>query len=383
MALNAKRLAPTRVENVDHSSVVLLKTHPLNAVCPYYTMYPLAFPVAILRARSASDRWVLDPFCGRGTTNMAARLAGLRSIGIDSSPVATAIAHSKIAWSTPGRVLLTARKILQTRREPSEIPQGAFWSRAFDVATLRELCLLREALLEDCTSDTRVMLRAILLGALHGPLTREHSYFSNQCPRTFAPKPRYALKYWRKNRLNPPSVDILGVLWRRAVRYLERLPQAPGGVVVHADSRKPEAYDGIPKSDWVLTSPPYYGMRTYIPDQWLRNWFVGGPSTVEYGASSQLVHTSPEVFAAELRSVWQNAARVSRSGARLVCRFGGIRDRSANPLEVIRASFQNSGWRVTTARPAGTALDGRRQATQFKLQASDPHVEYDIYARPY
>lgn len=382
MALNAKRLAPPRVAKVDDASVVLLKTHPLNAVCAYYTMYPLAFPVAILRARSASDRWVLDPFCGRGTTNLAARLAGLRSIGIDSSPVATAIARSKIAWSTPGRVLLTARRILQTRKEPSEIPQGAFWRRAFDATTLRELCVLREALLEDCTSDTRIMLRAILLGALHGPLSREQSYFSNQCPRTFAPKPRYALQYWRKNRLQPPSVDVLGVLWRRAVRYLERLPPPLGGVVVYGDSRKPDSFSGIPKSDWVITSPPYYGMRTYIPDQWLRSWFVGGPSYVEYAASAQLVHTSPEVFSAELRSVWQNAAKVSRTSARLVCRFGGLRDRRAEPLEVIRSSFQDSGWRVTTARPAGTALDGRRQATQFQLQATDPHVEYDVYARP-
>ena len=26
----------------------------------------------------------------------------------------------------------------------------------------------------------------------------------------------------------------------------------------------------------VITSPPYLGMRTYLPDQWLRYWALGG-----------------------------------------------------------------------------------------------------------
>jgi hypothetical protein len=35
--------------------------------CPYYTMFPLDFPLAWLR-RARPGEWVLDPFCGRGTT---------------------------------------------------------------------------------------------------------------------------------------------------------------------------------------------------------------------------------------------------------------------------------------------------------------------------
>ena len=41
--------------------------HRLNAVCPYFTMFPLEFPLRIL-AEAQADHWVLDPFCGRGTT---------------------------------------------------------------------------------------------------------------------------------------------------------------------------------------------------------------------------------------------------------------------------------------------------------------------------
>jgi hypothetical protein len=35
-----------------------------------------------------------------------------------------------------------------------------------------------------------------------------------------------------------------------------------------------------------LTSPAYYGLRTYVADQWLRNWFLGGPAYVDYSYGS-------------------------------------------------------------------------------------------------
>ena len=44
----------------------------LNGICPYFTMFPLDFPLGILGRRAKPDDRVLDPFCGRGTTNFAA-----------------------------------------------------------------------------------------------------------------------------------------------------------------------------------------------------------------------------------------------------------------------------------------------------------------------
>src|SRR5687768_1933571 len=40
--------------------------HRLNALCPYFTMFPLDFPLRALGRAKPGDR-VLDPFCGRGT----------------------------------------------------------------------------------------------------------------------------------------------------------------------------------------------------------------------------------------------------------------------------------------------------------------------------
>src|SRR5215211_4346599 len=84
----AQNLASTTLEGENTS---------LNAICAYFTMFPLEFPYKILSAHAQSNQWVLDPFCGRGTTNYASRLLGLSTIGIDSHPLAVALSQAKLA----------------------------------------------------------------------------------------------------------------------------------------------------------------------------------------------------------------------------------------------------------------------------------------------
>jgi DNA methylase len=354
----------------------------LNGICPYFTMFPLDFPLDVIRRRRANRGWVLDPFCGRGTTNFAARLCGVSSIGLDSNPLATAIARAKAAVTSAEAVISATERILRLASEPRSIPHGPFWRLAFHETTLRKLCVIREALRRSCRSQARIVLRAVVLGALHGPFNkRGTSYLSNQSPRTFAPKPRYAVRFWRTNGLLPPRVDILNVIRNRVARYLEPVYPNARTLVFTGDSRNRALFRDFPRVATIVTSPPYYGMKTYVADQWLRNWFLGGPPHVPYThPSTQLSHSGPEAFANDLRSVWRNVALVAVDDAQLVCRFGGINDRNVDPRELIKTSLGDSGWRITTIRSAGTASDGRRQARQFTLRTSVPKQELDLYA---
>jgi DNA methylase len=356
----------------------------LNGICPYFTMFPLDFPNNILRRKATHGEWVMDPFCGRGTTNYASRMLGLPSIGIDSSPVAVALSQAKLANTTPESIIATAREILAEVEAPQHMPDGEFWEWAFDANVLYTLCCLREGLMARCDSDSRKALRAILLGALHGPRGKtRQSYFSNQSQRTYAPKPAYAIKFWRSKELRPPDIDVMGIIKHRAHRYYSGLSEVASGIIIQGDSRLANTYVQFAndiKVSWVLTSPPYYGMRTYLPDQWLRLWFVGGSANVDYSTNGQIEHTSPSVFANELKQVWQNTGSLCKSGARLIIRFGAINDRKAEPLPILKESLKDTGWKIQTRKSAGYASEGRRQALHISKASKRALEEYDIWA---
>ncbi|MFY0576669.1 DNA methyltransferase [Cystobacter fuscus] len=353
----------------------------LNAICPYYTMYPLEFPLRVLKEHGKRGEWVIDPFCGRGTTNFAARLLEMPSVGVDSSPVAAALAQAKLAYAEPSRVVASARAILNAAKEPTAVPKGAFWKLAYHEETLTQLCRLRDALLTDCSSPTRILLRAIILGALHGPRPKgTPSYFSNQSPRTFAPKPNYAVKFWTERGMRPDAVDVLSVIKARADRYLSEPPPDVEGKVELGDSRVADTFKDMPKARFVVTSPPYFGMRTYLPDQWLRLWFLGGPDYVEYRQpEGQLEHSGADHFAAEMGRVWKNVAAHTTKGARLIIRYGGIHDRDAEPMDVLKKSLVDSGWKMKTAKAVPDSDSGRRQVRQFQAEPKKAITEHDVY----
>ena len=354
---------------------------PLNTICPYFTMFPLRFPLRVLSRANDADP-VLDPFCGRGTTNLAARIHQLPTVGIDTHPVAAAVTAAKLTATTPQAVISCLEEILDTE-PPCAIPEGPFWQLAFEKTTLQELSRVRNALLDRRTTPERTALRAILLGALHGPLTKTiPSYLSNQCPRTYAPKPRYAVKYWTRHGLRPPRADIRRIVAARSHRhYAHPLPAACSSQALLGDSRSSATFAQLQSKPfgWVITSPPYYGMRTYGPDQWLRLWLLGGPADVDYTTGTQITHNSPKRFVRELREVWNNCAAVSHPGARLIVRFGGLPKCRLDPAELLRESLSETVWRIQTRCDAGPARAGHRQADHFGTR-STPRREFDLWA---
>lgn len=353
-------------------------------MCPYYTMFPLEFPLRQLELFPEAQR-ILDPFCGRGTTLYAARLASRTSVGVDISPVAVAIAQAKTAKATPEAVVRMARDAIRHSMDDGA-PEGEFWKLAFHAGTLREIAALRDWLLSCDDSNVARLLRAIVLGSLHGPRNKGlPSYLSNQMPRTYAPKPDYAVRYWREHDLAPARVSILDVVRRKAHYLLDDSPPRMPGRVLPGDAAT--VVEGLRQSfDLVITSPPYYGMRTYVADQWLRNWFAGGVPEVPYGTHGQLARQRNQAaFIEALGQVWSSVAGKCAPGARLAIRFGALPSSSVSPEKLITASLDaaKAGWTVTDVRPAGVPARSRRQAAQFnggRTRVGQAVSEVDVLA---
>ena len=359
----------------------------LNAVCPYFTMFPLEYPMRVLassRLCTYRRAVLVDPYCGRGTALYAARLLGVAAYGVDIAPVAVAVARAKLADTNVDEVLKLFDELL-AETQTSAVPKGDFWRLAFHLDTLRTVCRVRAGL-PSRRCDAAAMLRAVMLGALHGPMAKTPeaaSYFSNQMPRTFAAKPQYAIGYWRRKGDVAPNVDVRAIVRKRLQRVFRKpIPEARTGVadVRCADSRTAAAFARLKaKITHVVTSPPYYGLRTYSQDQWLREWFLGGSDTVDYGRAAGLDHSSPEAFSEELARVWNQIGDHASQRVRLYIRFGGIGSRKSPADQILRDSLRASRhpWRVLTRHRANSANFGKRQALQ--MQATNGPVEEHDY----
>jgi hypothetical protein len=366
-----------------NSPLAYNREYALNAICPYFTMFPLEYPMRILTRHKKYNPVVVDPFCGRGTTIYAARKTKLRSYGFDISPIAVAIAKAKLSASTSSRVLDLAENLIA--REPTDIPDTSFFHFAYSKETLRDLCSLREGLLRlEVETNEAALLRAAALGCLHGPTAKNASqsgYFSNQMPRTFASKPDYSVRYWRDKGLTAPHVSVLDVLRRK----LERIPDLDTPTVGNfkriqcVDSRLAAPYRHMKGQLLVVTSPPYYGMRTYVQDQWLRNWFLGGPAEVDYQTEIQLSHAGHDKFIHDLARVW-NHLKKRADKIDLYVRLGTISSVKSDAKKLFRSSLEESGgWKLVYTQKANTASEGKRQADQMK-RGSCAQDEFDFHA---
>src|ERR1700722_13071596 len=94
------------------------KAHP--------TQKPEALLHRVLLASSRPGEWVLDPFCGTGTTGAVARRLGRRFIGIERDPSYAALARERIAAVIPADGDLV---FLQSKREAPRVPFGSLVER--------------------------------------------------------------------------------------------------------------------------------------------------------------------------------------------------------------------------------------------------------------
>jgi hypothetical protein len=347
-------------------------------------MFPLEYPFRILKGYKKSRPIVLDPFCGRGTTIYAARHIGMAAWGIDISPIAVAVARAKLAAATLEESSQLIDELLAVA--PRKFPETSFFRSAFSKATLRGVCSLREGLMRlRGDTDVSVLVRAAALGCLHGPLSKTKegaAYFSNQMPRTFSTKPDYSLRYWKRNNLKAPMLNVKDVLLRKLSRILGQRQERCGSPdrVLCADAAKRGTYKRVPKDfSIVITSPPYYGMRTYIQDQWLRMWFLGGPEEIDYAAEEQLSHTGQDAFIEDLARVWKNLHGSTADDLDMHVRFGSVPSIKSDARRIMVSSLEAAGgWRVVSTRTAKDAHAGKRQADQM-TRGSEAAEEYDFH----
>jgi site-specific DNA-methyltransferase (adenine-specific) len=258
--------------------------HSMHTMCSYHGMFPAKLAHYFIQRYSRPGDLVIDPFSGRGTVPLQARVEGRRTVSNDLNPVAYVLSRAKASpprWASVNATLNDLEKRYVPSAQPGPDVSGDI-RMLYHPSTLRQLCYLRGYLLRRPLtkwSPGELMIAGALAGIMHGAHRRDGSsqYLSISMPNTFSMSPTYVEKFIREKRLIAPEQDVFERIRDKLARlYLDAI-DGPEGQTYAEDAAKLLTDDTIKSGSaaLVVTSPPYLQVVNYGTANWIRLWLLG------------------------------------------------------------------------------------------------------------
>lgn len=258
--------------------------HPWHSMCSYLGTFPASLPRAMISLLSKPGDRVMDPFSGRGTTLLEARLLARHALASDLNPMAIALSRAKNADVTLEHVLAEIGALKASYDRVMYLPEAHVQPDdvllIYSPETLAQLCYLRRRLLKSST-DVRAFLLGALLGVMHGVERQDGSsaYASISMPNTFSMSPNYVRRFVETRQLNRSGRNVFEILAAKA----ERLLKVPGphgnkGIVTPCDAKQTSEHTALAEYlgtvKLIVTSPPYLDVVNYAKQNWIRHWLL-------------------------------------------------------------------------------------------------------------
>lgn len=263
MKLIEKLTKYTDIDSTDSTAY----THGIH---PYPAKFIPELPREIISECTKERNIVLDPFCGSGTTLLEACVAGRKSIGIDSNPVATLISRAKTTALTEKELQKVETIILQLD-EMNYAGLRASWSPTtqnlnhwFQPSVITELSWLRQFILDNSKGNLQVFLLCIFSSIIVN--------VSNQESNT-----RYVAidKHFVDGAVINNFLKKLKQEYKRIAQLSEMRTVIKNTPTIIHGSTDRITCDLVPDSsvDIVITSPPYANSYDYyLYHKWRMAW---------------------------------------------------------------------------------------------------------------
>jgi len=247
-------------------------------------MFPAKVAHYFIQSYSRPRDVVLDPFSGRGTTVLQARVEGRQAVCNDLSPLAYVLSRAKATPPSWGEINTFITELESSyNRGKHPVPDVSPDIRMlYHDQTLKQLCFVRDRLLKQGMtqwSKNEFMLAGALAGIMHGGQRRDGSsqYLSISMPNTFSMSPTYVEKFIRENALQTPEQNVFERLREKVSRLYLDDPVRHRATAHFSDAAKLMRSQAVRSSsvDLIVSSPPYLQVVNYAQSNWIRLWLLG------------------------------------------------------------------------------------------------------------
>ena len=222
----------------------------------------------------SGESTIADPFVGTGTTSVAAKMAGVNSIGVEAHAFVHWVAKTKMFFHYDLEKLANAirQTVEQANRLSGEVDCSALWPplvyKCFTEDNLMQLAALRQAVSDiESESHIRDFLKLALTSTLRVVTTAGAGW------PYIAPGKRHARKNDRRALLEFESkcAEMLLDVQRVQVGMVSRSSHK----IILGDARKLMSYTDGETVDLIVTSPPYLNNYDYADRTRLETYFWG------------------------------------------------------------------------------------------------------------
>ena len=291
--------------------------------------------------------WVLDPFCGCGTTPLACKELGVNSMGIDVSPLMLFVSRVKVRDYDLERLREDASSLFSKKFRPVEANYGKLIKRAFPKHALQDLAFLMEEIGKVEDEASREFFQLALMSSLDKV--------------SYAIKDGGVLKFVKKEHI-PPLRVIFKRRVKRMIHDLKKVKFRRCEIRLKlADSRMLDFLDDE-SFDYVITSPPYLNKIEYtkiysiehelfIKDKWdkgLRSYIGLRPKSMSNPFPELELPEVAIAYFNDMKMVIEGLYRVLKRGGRVAMVVAeGAFPNGIVPVDLLLSRlFEDSGFSV-------------------------------------
>jgi len=311
--------------------------HSIHEVS-YRACYKPQLPEYFLRRHAVPGSLVFDPFLGRGTTLIEARLHGCRTAGSDVNPLSIRLARPRLRPPTLEQVKERLNSLVLNPSgvgidglleffHPDTLQEIQGWMAYFQQR--RELGMMDEV---------DEWIEMVAANRLTG---HSNGFFS-----VYTLPPNQAVSIERQKKINAklkqrPEYRNTRMLILKKTRSLLR-DAIPEGFSNHSPVLFQASADAIPQVatnsvDLVITSPPFLDEVDYLQDNWMRMWFCG----ISLKKSSLWQLRSIPDWTARMEASLRELRRVLKKGGVVAFEVGEVRKGTVRlEFEIVSAGIR-------------------------------------------